>query len=487
MNCLRKIILYDVFFLIFSTSCTWDHAKPDYKGYPEEIGKIIITNCITIGCHNDVSKDAAGGLSITSWEELFNGDGENASVIPYSPGHSFLFFSVNTYNDVGPSSAPTMPYNQSPLTHEQVIIIKNWIAAGAPDANGFVKFSDNAERRKFYVANQGCDLVGVFDIQSKLIMRYINVGNKSSVESPHMIRVSPDGQFWYVIFLAGNVIQKFRTDDDSYVGEAVIGFGSWNTFSISENSKYAYIVSLQADGAIAYVDIENLTLLQKYEGAGLLSWPHGSYLNKTMNTLYVTSQYGNFVYKINVANPDDPQFEQIVLEPAQPPVTVSKLDPHEILFNETETRYFVTCQKTNEVRVFDAISDSLIANIPVGNLPSEMSLSKNYPYLFVSCMEDTTIVTGGRGSVAVIDYQNLSLVTTVYTGFQPHGLTVDDKEGLVYVANRNISASGPTPHHTTVCGGRNGYVTIINIATLKLLEKYNAEASVDPYSIAIRD
>jgi hypothetical protein len=59
------------------------------------------------------------------------------------------------------------------------------------------------------------------------------------------------------------------------------------------------------------------------------------------------------------------------------------------------------------------------------------------------------------------------------------------------VANRNVTSDGPAPHHSNNCGGRNGYVTFIDMNTLTLLttdegEEKEIEVSVDPYSIATR-
>ena len=88
--------------------------------------------------------------------------------------------------------------------------------------------------------------------------------------------------------------------------------------------------------------------------------------------------------------------------------------------------------------------------------------------------------------MAIINYQSLSLVTLIYAGYQPHGLDIDDSKGLCYVANRNRSTAGPAPHHTSSCAGRNGYLTIIDLATLMLLPDYKTELSVDPYAVAVR-
>ena len=78
----------------------------------------------------------------------------------------------------------------------------------------------------------------------------------------------------------------------------------------------------------------------------------------------------------------------------------------------------------------------------------------------------------------------------IYTGHQPHGLAVDDNKNIVCVANRNQTTGGPAPHHTGECGGKNGYMTFINMSTLTLLKSGSAdkkiELAADPYSVAVR-
>jgi len=107
--------------------------------------------------------------------------------------------------------------------------------------------------------------------------------------------------------------------------------------------------------------------------------------------------------------------------------------------------------------------------------------------VFVTCTEDISSFPGKTGSVHIIDYSNHTLVKTLHTGYQPHGIVVDDKEQLVYVAHRNMNSDGPAPHHQTDCDGRNGYVAIIDLNTLELLPDYKVEVSVDPYSVSLRD
>lgn len=39
-----------------------------YGGFPDEIGKIMVTRCATAGCHNEATR--SGGLLLDSWDHL---------------------------------------------------------------------------------------------------------------------------------------------------------------------------------------------------------------------------------------------------------------------------------------------------------------------------------------------------------------------------------------------------------------------------------
>ena len=472
------------FFICFlAISCKHDPVENNPAGgYPPEIGEIILTSCAVAGCHNDASHEAAAGLNLTTWEKLFEGSNNNAAVVPYRPDQSFLMFFINTNPALGPVLEPTMPYNQAPLTEAQILTINDWIARGAPDAAGFVKFSDNAQREKLYIANQACDLVAVMDLETRLIMRYIDVGISSSPEAPHNIKVSPDGAHWYVCMANGSVLQKFRTSDDSFVGTANIGHGIWNTFAISSDSRTAYVVDWQADGNVAVVDLETMTLKKKYFG---LLYPHGSALDDDQ-TLYVTAQTGNFIYKFDLTDADDPEITEIPLAPGETPAAVSKYDAHEIAFSHDKLQYAVTCQKSNEVRFFNAANDSLLAVVPAGEAPLEIAFSERTDHVFITCTDDRTSFPGKVGAVYVINYKTHDVEKKLFAGFQPHGIAIDHDLKIVFVANRNTDPSGPAPHHSTDCSGRNGYLTLIDLNTLEMVPGYRAELSVDPYFIAVR-
>lgn len=504
MNTFKKLLTYTAAycFISFLSTCTYDKETPpltiDGGCYPDNIAHIFVTKCAVSGCHNTQSKDGAGGFDLSSWNHLFEGGRNGSSVIPFRPDQSFLLSFINTYSDIGiPALTPTMPVGGQPLSRDEVIMVRDWIRNGAPDCNGNVKFADVPNRKKFYVCNQGCDVVTVFDSHTKLPMRVIDVGiNPLQIESPHQVVVSPDGNYWYVIFRAGQVLQKFRTSDDSYVGQVILGVGQWTSMTISTDSHYGFAVnySQAPDGSVAFVDLQSMTLFSTYTG---LRYPHGSAVSSDLKTLYITAQLGNYIYKFDITDLTNPQEDDIILEHGLQTLnhslqTVnSKFDPHQVAISPDGTKYYVTCQRSNEVRVMNVATDTLMAVVPTGVDPQELDFSETYPYLFVSCMDDSVSFPGWIGSVTAINYHTNTFIKSIFTnGFQPHGLNVDDQFGVVYVANRNVSATGPAPHHTSVCGGRNGNVTIIDMTNpdptqMEILD-YKVEVSVDPYEIGIR-
>jgi len=480
-------------FILFaaSLSCTHDKVEtlPD-TGYPEAVSNILVSKCATEGCHTPTSRYAAAGLDYSTWDEMFDGGRNGNSVIPFSVDYSYMLYSVNTDTLKGPVLLPTMPYLRQQLSDAEYQTLADWIAAGAPDKNGFIKYSDDPLRKKLYISMQGCDKVAVVDAYSKNIMRYIDVGViPNSIEAPHQVRVSDDGNYWYVVFYSGSILQKFRTSDDVLVASLSLDniTHNWNTLIFTPDGQTGFVNAL--DGATRIVNLESMT-------NGLMlthSTPHGGFVTPDGNFLYLTCQNGNFIYKIDLTTGffDD---SMVSMVPGQLPSTSSSIQPHEAILSPEGSKYFVSCQGTAEVRVFQLSNDSLLDVIPVGAKPQEFSVSEVMPYIFLSCTEEV-VSANQKGMVYVIDYNNLSIVSSVYAGYQPHGIAVDDEEGLVYVANLNYDQSGSAPHHVSSCGGRNGYLTIFDYHTFQLFNntlsdgnsyQYKNELLAFPYFVSLR-
>lgn len=487
------LLLISIAFLV---SCKYDKLEVPIdpvaeSNFPSEVGNILVNKCATSGCHNSLSRGIAGGLDFSTWDLMFDGGRNGTAVIPYSIDNSYLLYSVNTDSTQGPVLLPTMPYQQSPLSQQEYEVLLNWIADGSPNKDGFVKFSDNPNRKKLYICMQGCDKVAVVDEATKVIMRYISVGNKpNEIESPHQVRVSPDGQFWYVVFYTGDILQKFRTSDDSLVGSAYIESATWNTVVFSNDGTKGY-VNGTLEGVTAVVDLATMTM----ETRPTFSYPHGGIITPDGNFMYLTSQNGNFITKVDLTTAPFYDYETIVLIPDSAPSTSAGFyDPHEITLTPDGTRYMVSCQASNEVRVFQVSNDSLLKVINVGEFPQEFTSLPSLNKIYISCTE-ARVDVNKKGLVYSIDCTTYE-TDSIYPGFQPHGLAADDAAKLVYVANLNRDPNGPAPHHVSTCSGRNGNLTIIDANTFTMYRKqlsdgssfqYKCELLAAPYFISIRN
>lgn len=476
---MRLVFSYFVLIFLFS-SCKKDVGQVNYGEYPAQIGKIINNSCAVSGCHNAQSYIAASSYNLESWESMFKGSKSGSPVIPFSSRFSSLCPLINTYADLGIQSTPVMPLNRTPLSYEQVKSVKDWIDAGAPDINGNIKWGDNPLRKKLYACNQGCDVITVFDSETQLPIRYIEVGNKNGVtEAPHQVRVSPDGKYWYVIFINSNIMQKFNCSDDSYVasipltpmaaGTGITDAYNWNTFVISNDSKRAYCVSWSTFGAVNAVDLENHKLLH-YLAVG--DNPHAITINFDNTKIYVGAQSGNFINEIDTALSSINPFS---LDGSFPSGT-SVIDAHDIILSAQNNSLVITCQKSKDVRVFSLATNSVTQIISLGlYIPQEIVYSPATNQYYVTCNDDV--------SSAIYKIDATSYVATkLNVGYQVHGLCTDEKKKILYVLSRNTQSTGPPSHHTSVCAGRNGFVNFIDMKTFTLMNmKY--EMSVDPYFI----
>ncbi|MBK7763145.1 MAG: hypothetical protein IPI46_07200 [Bacteroidetes bacterium] len=457
------------------------------SNFPPEVQIIFTNKCATAGCHNSKSYSNAGGLDLSSWESLFRGTNTGACAIPFSTTQSSLLLFTNTYPEFGVAIEPSMPLNQPPLSKSEVATIKNWIERGCPNKNGDIPFATHASTRsKIYITNQGCDLVSVVDAETQLVMRYIKVGHEPGIiELPHNIKVSPDGKFWYVCFANGAYFEKYDATTDSLLESVNISAGAWNVIKISPDGKQAFISDLASNGRLAEVNLQTMTLTKMWS-SGLFSNPHGIAYSQTGDTVYVTAQYGNMLYRII---PSIPQIDNISIQKGIAPNLISNIiDPHEVLMSPDYSKYFITCQASHELRVMDAKSDTLVKIISLGTTPLEMAISVKKNQLYVTCQEDNnTLYPFFKGSVYVVDINTLSVTNTLFEKFyQPHGLVVDDARDLLFVASRNANVSGPAPHHISECGGRNGYFHVIDLNIMQSIIS-GSEISVDPYSMDIRN
>lgn len=472
-----KIWLYGIAIILWFSSCRKDKAEPNYGNYPTDVGKILITKCTNGACHNPANADACGGLNLSSWESLFTKGSDNGSpVIPYSSKFSSLCYFINTYPELGYVNYPTMPLYQSPLSKDEVIKIKQWIDNGAPDIHGNV-YGTNIQN-KIYVVNQGCDVVTVFDAATQLPIRMIEVGSQPDIiETPHFINFSPDGKYWYVVFINSPYLEKYDAQTDKLIARCNLNNQlDWNRIIITNDGKKGFCIAWTSNGKIISVDLEKMQVINAMYG---LYFPHGTALSKNNDTLYVAAQTGNFFMKIDTALTSQ---ISIPIDNSGNINYSSSLDPHDIFVSPNGTKLYFTCQASNEIREFDLNANTCTQIIPVGTFPQAMAYSTTFNTLYVSCELDNN--GNSLGSIVAINLNNYA-TQKVYVGYQPHGIAIDEANNLLYVPSRNLVGTGIPPHHSSICNGKNGFVSILQLPDMSI-KKQRIELSVDTYFAKVR-
>jgi sugar lactone lactonase YvrE len=222
--------------------------------------------------------------------------------------------------------------------------------------------------------------------------------------------------------------------------------------------------------------------------------PHGATSNFAFDTFFIGSEYGNSIYRFYPSGIlTGGQFMDTISIDGNPPVQTDAptglSDPHALLMAADFSKFYVTCEGTNQVRVIDAHTRKLDTVLQVGTFPQEAAFSRNpaTPYLFITCMQDNNNPPTNQGTVYVFNYNTYQLVK-VLSGdfFQPHGICVDDRDGLVYIPSSNLSQTGPPPHHCLPGDCHPGWYTVYSISTLQPVNSIRYEVPKAPYSICAR-
>lgn len=476
-----------LFSLIFS--CNRNKLEPAFD-YPDEVSRLMRKTCAIKGCHNETSAAAVGGLNLESWEKLFEGSRGGSPVVPYSPELSYLLYSVNTDASLGPVLTPTMPYLQDALTPEEYDLLWQWIDDGARNAEGEERFPPDPNRKKWYVGHNECDQVAVFDAESRQVMRYIDVGDReNTIELAFDIEVTPDGEDWLLVFTGTNDhIERYSTLTDEKVAHITLGHFGWNTLTFSPDSKFAFVAGDYWQ-ELAVVDLDQNALV----GTPTV-FPNeivAPVVHPQRPQVYLAQHLDQALYVLDYDNSGQlsNQREVDLIQGVPPAVTNDPLRPRDICFLPDGSKYFVGCLNSNEIRVFDGNSDSLLNVIALPSNPAQLAYSASTGRLFVSCMSDNVSWSGAAhrlGSIVAIDVATNQILKTTYSGFQPYGIAVDEDIGVLVVSNRNTDPSGPEPHHVSTCGDRNGYVTLIDLQSLDLVSGFKPELLVDPITVAVK-
>lgn len=470
-----------LFFLIIIAitlnSCEQDFVSnnPEIIEFPPEIKAIFDTpftqtnlSCSTPSCHGN--EDPASGLNLVDWQKAMNGSENGTMIIPYNGFWSHLYSVVNNDTLLGPVSTVTF-FEQHKISAQNVAILKNWMDEGAKSENGQVAFTSVPKEEKSFITNQASDLVAVLQGDLKRILRLVPVGGSNTLDAPHYVKISPDKNLFFISLIQEGYIEKYDINIDypfAKIDRLQIGTSPAH-IEISPDGLTGYVTNFVASGAGTVRKFSTGSPMQVtgiFEDVKLTA-PHGMALTSAGNVLFVASEIGEYLFRINTnsfINSDS----TVIKEPIDPSVPpngqgTGNFKPYQIILSQDESLLYVSCRGANEVRIYRANDLVMVNQIFLGTnaYPLLMKLTSDGKYLFICNRNNNT--------VSVINTMTQTIHTTISNvGIQPHGVdfTPDGQYAIIACETQ----SGFDGHHPTVGSNKVGVSRLIKMSDFTLTE-----------------
>ena len=453
----------------------YDYTAISEITYTEHIQPIFTSSCAVHGCHvgyEDVAPDkhprilktAHGGqFSLRSWDELFQGSTDGAVAIPFKSSKSDLVLHANSDTLIAPVSDPHMPLPGFNLPSAQIATLIQWIDDGAKDDFGEIPYSVTP-LGKMLVACSSEDLIAVIDVQTNLLIRYINVGSSADPTAPfgtpHHVKVDPTGQHFYATLINSQQLWKFSSTTYELEGTVGIPFQPAD-LTFSPTGDTAYVTSFTSNpGLVTLVDTRTMRALGSIYPP-FSSLPHGIVISHDASKLFVTNAGSGNVAMINTA---DNSASLIALDTLGNPF--SSVSPYLVDLTPDDRYLFVTdyAQGGENVYIIDLVSDPTKPSyvIPIGGRSVHVAVTPDGQSAFV-CNLTTN-------SVHVISIPDFSVTTIANVGKQPHGVLFTPDGTKAYVTTENILDPDP-PHHPSSSSVGVSYVYVIDVASLQILQE----------------
>ena len=252
---------------------------PEKKvSYYRSVRPILQRRCS--GCHFDGKRE--GGLSVIAVTELVKGGEAGSSLAAGKPDESVLVQRIS-------GEKPDMPLNSEPLTAEQILTLRTWIAQGAEDDTpADVGEAITAEHPPVYatppvvtsmdyspdgkmLAVSGYHEVLIHTLDGSAPVKRL-VGRSQRIES---LAFSPNGQ---ILAVAGGTpslfgeVQLWNVAESKLLHSVTLSYDT--LFGISFNGDGSLVAFGGADNRVRVVKVESGEVVMKMDAHS--DWVHGT-------------------------------------------------------------------------------------------------------------------------------------------------------------------------------------------------------------------
>ncbi len=430
--------------------------------YSKHVQPILTTTCGGSGCHLGV--DEGGGLKVDNWERVMAGSKDfGAVVIPYASARSHLFQHINIDSTLGPLATPLMPLGRDPLTLEQILTIKRWIDEGAMNDKGEVALA-GPDRPRVLVTGQNEDMVTAIDLRTKLVMRYLDVGESHGgpSESPHNVVFSPDRKYFYVNMIAAGFVEKYDSRTLKKIGSVRVGSAPAQVV-VTRDGSTLYVSNFDVTLSqlfINRVDAASMTVTATIYDVGLA--PHGVTLSADERYLYTTNALGDDISEIDLATMEVSRRFLVSPNFPLPPGGRARFEPYQGELSPDGKKFWFTCRNSNEVRVIDLVEGRVVDSVPVGARPLIPKLTPDGKELWVP--------NRGSDDISIVDINTHRVIYTIrFVQIQPHAVAFTDDGSTAFVSCENLD--GERHHGSSGKEEAPGIVYVIDVPTRTILRK----------------
>src|SRR3990172_6348825 len=408
--------------LVKLNGCNSEPLSPQENlSFSNDILPVFAANCSFPGCHNSVDKPF--GIDLSSWNSIMlHGSIYGSEIIPYNSRWSHLIQHINYDTNIAPVSTPHMPKPHPPYTNGNPLpanitqMIMKWIDEGAKKDNGETAFSFIPH--KAFITNQASDFVAVVNTDNYFVTKYDaysyeKLGRLYAVTSPGHVIIMQDGLKGYV-----------------------------TNYSLSFSERF--IKSFNTQTMTVINTISDITM----------NATHGGRITNDGQYLIIVSELGEFIQIIRTS--DDYVEQTIPVDVSVPPNGngTGNFRPIAVSISPDDRYAFVTCDKSNDLRVLDLNTRTITAVIPVGIFPIQSECSPDGNWVYVA--------NRNSNSVTVINVSSLSVYKTIPgVGAQPHGVAFTPDGRYAYVTCESVN--GTFVHHPLTGSYRPGTTAVIDL------------------------
>lgn len=221
-------------------------------------------------------------------------------------------------------------------------------------------------------------------------------------------------------------LQLIDTKAEKIIDNVVLG-KSWYGLQFSADEKRLY-ASGGNDNWILEFAIENRKLKLKDSIVLGKKWPNrisptGIALDDAKQLIYVVTKDDNSLYVINLKN-----HETIMRVPLGGEAYACILSPD-------KKELYISCWGCDRVYVFNTYKKTITNEIPVGDNPNELCMSKSGKFLFVANSNDNSVSVINVRDRRVLETLNAALYPDALSGSTTNGLALSHDGKRLYIAN----------------------------------------------------